>query len=108
MAPMPKGVAKDDAVSVASSSQFSSDVGGHSSSSASNRTGAKRQNQPPPVEVDVETRNVYCAKLLMIGVLSMAAVAASMATFLFTTNDIERTFQSKVGNYAFPTPTTFG
>lgn len=91
----PNEMVKDDDESVASSSVFSS-AGGRSSSGHSSRSSSKRRNDPPPVEVDIETRNVYCAKLLMIGVLSMAAVASAMATFLFTTNDVESDFQSKV------------
>lgn len=97
MSPQPKDVAKDVEGSVASSSAFSIDRGNRSSSGdSSSRASSKRKNEPPPVEVDMETRNVYCAKLLMIGVLSMAAVASAMATFLFTTHAVQNEFDSKV------------
>lgn len=57
---------------------------------------SRRGLDPPPITVDMETRNVYCAKLVMIGVLSIAAVAVAMTTFLITSGQVETEFQQRV------------
>ena len=53
---------------------------------------------PPPVAVDTETRNVYCAKLVMIGVLSIATIAVAMTTFLVMSGQVEAKFKQRVSN----------
>ena len=71
-----------------------------STSRSSSKPSGKAINEPPPVVVNKETRDVYCAKLVMIGVLSMTAVASAMATYLFTSNEVDSAFQHSVRFYS--------
>jgi hypothetical protein len=89
---------EEDNDSIASSALSEEDITSRysSSRSRSHSSSKSRKNEPPPVTVDIETRNVYCAKLVMIGVLSIAAVASSMATFLHTTNEVDADVEKRV------------
>ena len=73
-----------------------SGVGMESTSGGSSSNNKSKAVEPPPVVINRETRNVYCAKLVMIAVLSMTAVASAMATFLFTTNEVDGDFEEQV------------
>jgi hypothetical protein len=75
------------------------EVGSVASSALSSRIPRSNKgvkNGPPPVVINKETRNVYCAKLVMIGVLAMTAVASAMATFLYTANQVDSDFEQRV------------
>jgi hypothetical protein len=91
--------ADGDGFSVASSAFPGGSMDESTSKGSGSNTNKSGKNEPPPVVINKETRNVYCAKLVMIAVLSMTAVASALTTYMFTTNEEVDRFETDVSHF---------